>query len=122
MNEKELLASINPNTALNDALFRNIYAKGMDNPDFPKQAIARLESVGHPEAREQYQTWVQEYETEREAMLKRVAHWYAGETEKFYERWVREARKQQRAERGVKNTVTRSRETKYQFAGFPEDW
>lgn len=120
--KKEMLASITPDTCLDDAFFRSMYCKGMDNPDFPEQAITALEAAGHSKAREQYKAWVQQYEAEYEETLKQVAHWYAKETEKFYERWVREAQKQQRAEREVKNTVTRNRKTEYQFGGFPEDW
>lgn len=117
-----MLASINPNMRLTKGFLRSMYCKGMNNPDFPEQAIAALEAAGCSKAREQYQAWVQRYEAERKETLKRVAHWYTKETEKFYERWVKEAQKQQRAESEVKNTVTGNRKTEYHFEGFPEDW
>lgn len=123
MNEEEMLASINPNTHLDDAFLRSMYCEGMSNPDFPEKAIQALEAAGHSKARAVYEEWVRQYETEREAMLKRVAHWYAKETKEFYERWVREKRRQQKVdkqERRAKEAIAAS--TKYQFTGFPEDW
>ena len=103
MNEKEMLASINPNMRLTKGFLRSMYCKGMDNPDFPEQAIAALEAAGCSKAREQFQAWEQLYEAEREETLKRVAYWYAEVTKRDYERWVRESRRQQKTEQQIQN-------------------
>ena len=65
----------------------------MSDPDFPDKAIAALEAAGCSKAREYYETWVNEYESEHETMLKEVAHWYAEECRKERERKVRESRR-----------------------------
>ncbi len=109
MQDKELLEAISPNMRLTWAFFRDIYAAGMSDPDFPDKAISALESNGCSKAREYYETWVNRYESEREAMFKEVGHWYAEECRKERERKVR-------------NAIARNRSAKYQFAGFPEDW
>ena len=93
MQAKELLAAINPHMRLTREFLRDIYAAGMSDPDFPDKAIAALEAAGCSKAREYYETWVNEYESEHETMLKEVANWYAEECRKERERKVRESRR-----------------------------
>ena len=85
--------AINPNMRLTKNFFRDIYAVGINDPSFPGRAIKALEGAGYSRAQKYYDDWVTQYETEREAMLDRVAHWYAEECGKERERRTRESRR-----------------------------
>lgn len=108
----EIMAAINPNMRLTKNFFRDIYAVGINDPSFPDRAIKALEGAGCSRAQKYYDDWVTQYETEREAMLNRVAHWYA-------EQCRREAKER---ERKAKKNIIGSGRARYQFTGFPEDW
>ncbi len=104
--------AITPNMHLTKNFLRDIYAAGMSDPQFPDRAIAALESAGCPKARQYYEIWVNKYESEREAMLNAVSHWYAEKCRK--EAWERERR--------VTDSIAGNRSAGYRFTGFPEDW
>lgn len=73
----------------------------MDYPGFADRAVNALEAAGCSRAREYYDTWVQEYEAERDAVLKRVSVWYGEELKRRRaekERQVRKERKEQEIE------------------------
>lgn len=76
---QELLQSIRPDMRLTKDFFKYVYGWQMDYPSFADQAIEALEAAGCSRARGYYDTWVQEYEAERDAMLKRVSVWYTEE-------------------------------------------
>jgi hypothetical protein len=100
-NRESLLALIQPDMHLTKEFLKRIYSFELDYPGFADQAIAALEAVGCDQAREHYTSWVQEYESKRDAELKEVAHWYRLECEK---RWKKkqeegeEKRKQKETE------------------------
>ena len=81
--------------------FKRVYGWEMDYPGFADRAVNALEAAGCSRAREYYDTWVQEYEAERDAVLKRVSVWYGDELKRRRaekERQVRKERKEQEIE------------------------
>ena len=87
MNKEMLLASIKPGMKrLTKDFFKRIYGYGVTDASFPDKAIAALEKVGCSKARQYYESWVNEYETTRDAELKEVAHWYATECEREWKK------------------------------------
>ena len=110
--DEKIMAAIRPDMRLTKDFLKRINAASVTHPDFPDEAIAALEAAGCTKARQYYENWVREYETQREIELKEVAHWYAGECRK-------EERERKRKER---STIERNSGAKHRFAGFPEDW
>lgn len=86
LNKETLLASIKPNMRLTKSFIKRIYGYGVTDASFPDKAIAELEKVGCSRARQYYESWVNEYETTRDAELKEVAHWYATECEREWKK------------------------------------
>ena len=74
--KEELLSNINPDMKLTKDFFKRIYGYEISFPGFAEQAIIALEAAGCSHAREYYISWVNEYETKRDAELKEVAQWY----------------------------------------------
>ena len=98
---QELLQSIRPDMRLTKDFFKRVYGWEMDYPGFADRAVNALEAAGCSRAREYYDTWVQEYEAERDAVLKRVSVWYGEELKRRRaekERQVRKERKEQEIE------------------------
>lgn len=98
---QELLQSIRPDMRLTKDFFKRVYGCEMDYPGFADRAVNALEAAGCSRAREYYDTWVQEYEAERDAVLKRVSVWYGEELKRRRaekERQVRKERKEQEIE------------------------
>lgn len=106
--KEELLASIHPDMRLTKEFFKRIYAYEITWPGYADQAIAALETAGCSHARQYYTDWVANYEKEYNTMMKEVAAWYSEFSK--------------RNERQVKKAIAGDRNTKNQFAGFPEDW
>lgn len=94
--KEELLFFIQPNMKLTKEFLKRIYAFNMDYPGFSEEAIAALEAVGCVRAREHYTAWVEEYESKRDAELKEVAHWYAAECEKEWQKRQKEGEQQRK--------------------------
>ena len=98
---QELLQSIRPDMRLTKDFFKRVYGWEMDYPGVADRAVNALEAAGCSRAREYYDTWVQEYEAERDAVLKRVSVWYGAELKRRRaekERQVRKERKEQEIE------------------------
>ena len=98
---QELLQSIRPDMRLTKDFFKRVYGWEMEYPGFADRAVIALEAAGCSRAREYYDTWVQEYEAERDAVLKRVSVWYGEELKRRRaekERQVRKERKEQEIE------------------------
>lgn len=98
---QELLHDIRSDMRLTKNFFKHVYGWEMDYPGFADQAIRALEAAGCSRARGYYNTWVQEYEAERDAVLKKVSVWYAEELKRRRaekERQVRKERKEQEIE------------------------
>ena len=98
---QELLQSVRPDMRLTKNFFKCVYGWEMDYPGFADQAISELEAAGCSRARGYYDAWVQEYEAERDAVLKKVSVWYAEELKRRRaekERQVRKERKEQEIE------------------------
>lgn len=106
--KEELLSSIRPDMKLTKDFFKRIYGYEITWPGFVDQAIAALDAAGCSHARQYYTDWVANYEREYDSMMKRVAEWYSEFSK--------------RNERQVKKSIAGDRNTKNQFAGFPEDW
>lgn len=97
-NRESLLALIQPNLRLTKEFLKRIYAFEISYPGFSEEAIAALEAVGCVRAREHYTSWVQEYESKRDAELKEVAHWYRLECEKQWEKRRKEGEERRKRE------------------------
>ena len=97
----ELLALIRPDMNITKEFLKQTYAFNMDYPEFSEEAIAALEAVGCVRAKEHYTAWVQEYESKRDAELKKVSHWYRLECEKQWEKKQKEG-EQQRKQKEMK--------------------
>ena len=89
----ELLHSIQPDMKLTKSFFMKIYADEITWPGFAEQALTKQEEIGCNRAREYYQRFVDEYEKDYDAMMKRVAEWYIQQD--FKRKEVREPRKRQ---------------------------
>lgn len=109
---QELLQSVRPDMRLTKDFFKRLYGWELDYPGFADQVIGALEAAGCSRARGYYDAWVQEYESERDAVLKKVSVWYAEELK----------RRRAEKERQVKKTVAGDGEKGHKFAGFPEGW
>lgn len=103
----ELLSSIQHGMRLTRDFFMQIYGYEISFPGFAEQAIATLEAAGCSHARQYYDDWVAGYEKEYHAMMKSAAVWYSGENKE---------------RKAVRMDIAGYRNTRYQFAGFPEDW
>lgn len=89
--KEELLQNINPDMRLTNNFFKQIYGYEISWLGFADQAIAALEAAECSHAREYYTDWVTAYETEHNAMMKRVAEWYSKQD--FYRKDVRKSGK-----------------------------
>ena len=88
--KEELLASIRPDMKLTKNFFKRIYGYEISWPGFADRAIVALEAAGCSRARGYYETWVSEYEAERNAEMKKVAAWYVEECKKQWEKRQKE--------------------------------
>ena len=73
----ELLVSIRPGMKLTWDFFKRIYGYSLYEPEFAERALIALEAVGCSRARDYYKTWVNKYEAEQAAEMKKVAAWYS---------------------------------------------
>ena len=94
-----------------------IYGYAVTRPEFEEEALSLMERLyilyAAPEdrpPRELYREIMDNYRRERDEELKPVAHWFAGECEKQWEK------------RQVKQSFAGDRKDRYRFEGFPEDW
>ena len=88
--KEELLASIQPDMKLTKNFFKRIYGYEISWPGFADRAIVALEAAGCSRARGYYETWVSEYEAERNAEMKKMAAWYVEECKKQWEKRQKE--------------------------------
>lgn len=98
---QELLQSIRPDMRLTKNFFKHVYGWEISYPGFADQAISALETAGCSRARGYYDAWIQEYEAERDAVLKKVSVWYVEELKRRRaekERQVKKERKEQEIE------------------------
>ncbi len=100
-NRESLLALIQPGMKLTKEFLKRIYAFEISYPGFSEEAIAALEAVGCVRTREHYTSWVQEYESKRDAELKGVAHWYRLECEKQWEKRRKEGEERRKTQEEV---------------------
>ena len=96
LSKEEFLASIKPDIRLTKSFIKKIYSYGATDASFPDKAIATLEKVGCSKARQYYESWVNEYETARDAELREVAHWYVAECEKEWKKKQKEGDERRR--------------------------
>lgn len=109
-NRESLLALIQPDMHLTKEFLKRVYSFELDYPGFADQAIAALEAVGCVQAREHYTSWVQEYESKRDAELKEVAHWYRLECEKQWEKRRKEGGEQRKRKETESEMVSRKQQ------------
>ena len=100
-NRESLLALIQPNLRLTKEFLKRIYAFEISYPGFSEEAITALEGIGCVRAREHYISWVQKYESKRDAELKEVAHWYRLECEKQWEKRQKEGEERRKTQEEV---------------------
>lgn len=84
------LSSIRPDMKLTWDFFKRIYGYSLYEPEFAEQALTALEAAGCSRARDYYKTWVNEYEAEHDAEMKKVAAWYVEECKKQWEKRQKE--------------------------------
>ncbi len=108
--KEELLASIRPGMKLTKDFLKRIYGYEISYPGFSEEAIAALEAVGCVRAREHYTSWVQEYESKRDAELKEVAHWYRLECEKQWEKKLKEGEEKRKRKETESEMMSRKQQ------------
>lgn len=108
-NKEELLNSIRPDMKLTKDFFKKVYGYEISFPGFADQAISALEAVGCSHARQYYDTWVNEYQTARDAELKEVAHRYRLECEKEWKKGQKEGEERRKAQIEVELLKQKSR-------------
>ena len=72
-NREELLQGIHPEMKLDKAFFLKVYGYEISFPGFAGKAIKALNDAGCSKAREYYDSFVAEYQRERDKDLKPVA-------------------------------------------------
>lgn len=107
---EELLQSIRPGAQLDKNFFLRIYGYDITTPGFADQALSRMEILGCSKAREYYSCIKVENEVRYEQQMKAVSAQYVADLES---KWKRKE---------VSKDAAGFRKTRYQFAGFPEDW
>ena len=92
--KEELLASIRPDMKLTWDFFKRIYGYSLYEPEFAERALIALEAVGCSRARDYYKTWVNKYEAEQAAEMKKVAAWYSEECKRQWEKRQKEGERE----------------------------
>ena len=92
--KEEFLASIRPDMKLTWDFFKRIYSYEITWPGFADRAIEALEAAGCSRARDYYKTWVNKYEAEQAAEMKKVAAWYAEECQRQWEKRQKEGERE----------------------------
>lgn len=112
----ELLESIRPGMKLDKNFFLRIYGYSITTPEFAASALDKLEGLyilyaqpGEKHPSELYKAVANEYEALDRQHMKEAGEWYAKELEN-------------RQERQVNRAIAGNRKSRYQFAGFPENW
>ena len=108
--KEQLLQSVDPAMNLTKGFFKRVYGYELTRPGFADQAIKALEAAGCSRARQYYDMVVGECEQQYDADLADVAHWYAGEC----------ARDWEKRQRGSEEHGREHGRTCYQFAGLPQ--
>ena len=88
--KEELLASIRPDMKLTWDFFKRIYGYSLYEPEFAERALIALEAVGCSRARDYYKTWVNKYEAEQAAEMKKVVAWHLEECKRQWEKRQKE--------------------------------
>lgn len=91
--KEKLLQSISSDMKLYKSTFLKIYGYELTWTGFAEQALTDLERAGCSKAREYYHRFVDEYEKDHEAEMKRVAEWYRKQD--FKQKGDEELRKRQ---------------------------
>lgn len=106
---EELLDSIQPGMKLTKSLLKRIYGYELTWPGFAEIALLELEISGGmgDKARYYYDKLTAEWKQEYEVTMNNAAKWYA---------------KQDFSKKVVRRESVDRRKSRYQFAGFPEDW
>lgn len=84
--KERLLQSIGPTMNLTKGFFKRVYGYELTWPGFADHAIKSLEEAGCSRARQYYDMVVDECDQQHDADLADVAHWYAGECAKDWEK------------------------------------
>lgn len=112
----ELLESIRPRMKLDKNFFLRIYGYSITTPEFAAEALDKLEGLyilyaqtGEKHPSELYRAVANEYEALDRQHMKEAAVWYMKELKN-------------RQERRVNRAIAGNRKSRYQFAGFPENW
>lgn len=84
--KEQLLQSVDPAMNLTKSFFKRVYGYELTWPGFADQAIKALEAAGCSHARQYYDMVVGECDQQYDADLADVAHWYAGECARDWEK------------------------------------
>lgn len=96
--KEQLLQSIDPTMNLTRSFFKRIYGYDLTWPGFADQAIKALEAAGCSRARQYYDMVAGECEQQYDADLADVAHWYAGECARDWEKRQKGSEEQRKLE------------------------
>lgn len=108
--KEKLYNSINQDTVFTEDICKKIYGYSVTAPDYVQGVARKLLLLGRKDALEGYNEWLRQWKAEDDAMMKRVAEWYIKQDFCPINR------------KAVREPVAGNRNTKNQFAGFPEDW
>lgn len=84
--KEQLLQSVGPAMNLTKSFFKRIYGYELTWPGFADLAIKALEAAGCSRARQYYDLVVRECDQQYDADLAGVAHWYARECARDWEK------------------------------------
>lgn len=107
--KEEFRNSISEKTIIDEKFCKRLLAYSLYNPDYLEEVRFLCEVLfGLPFSK--YYDWYQKWKDEQETVTKRVALWYRKRVE---DDWERKKVRQQSADR---------KQSRYRFAGFPENW
>lgn len=93
---ESFLHSFSCDMKLYKSTFKKILGYDSTTPGFAEDALARFEILGCSRAREYYEAVKAEWQQERDAQMKSVAHWYKGQCENEWENTKRKAVRESR--------------------------
>lgn len=105
MNKQQFFSSITADIKADEEFFKKIYGYSFYDASFLEQVAEQLDSVNRKDAIAAYNNWFQQYQKERDAVLKQVSKDVVKNLDNRYER-------------EVKKEIARNKQQQRFFTGF----